>query len=89
MGIYVPPFLDIIRAFPRNTLLAQQGSSRESLPNRPPIGRQVQVENAAARAALGHVVRVEQIKTPSGKLGVGVQFDCYERCRGRRPWKWR
>jgi Tfp pilus assembly protein PilZ len=26
----------------------------------------------------GHVVRVEEIKTPSGKLGVGVQFDCYE-----------
>jgi len=26
----------------------------------------------------GHVVRVEEINTPGGKQGVGVQFDCYE-----------
>lgn len=26
----------------------------------------------------GHVVRVERKEEPSGKLGVGVQFDCYE-----------
>jgi hypothetical protein len=26
----------------------------------------------------GHVVRVEPVDTPRGKLGVGVQFDCYE-----------
>jgi len=26
----------------------------------------------------GHVVRVEEIKTAGRKLGVGVQFDCYE-----------
>lgn len=26
----------------------------------------------------GHVVRVEEINTPNGKQGVGVQFDCYE-----------
>jgi hypothetical protein len=26
----------------------------------------------------GHVVRVEEIQAPDGKLGVGVQFDCYE-----------
>ena len=26
----------------------------------------------------GHVVRVERIKATGGKLGVGVQFDCYE-----------
>jgi hypothetical protein len=26
----------------------------------------------------GHVVRVEEISTPGGKQGVGVQFDCYE-----------
>ncbi len=31
----------------------------------------------------GHVVRVEEIKTPGGKLGVGVQFDCYEVTRSR------
>lgn len=26
----------------------------------------------------GHVVRVQPIDSPWGKLGVGVQFDCYE-----------
>jgi len=26
----------------------------------------------------GHVVRVESLKGSGGKLGVGVQFDCYE-----------
>jgi hypothetical protein len=31
----------------------------------------------------GHVVRVEEINTPSGKQGVGVQFDCYEVSRSK------
>jgi hypothetical protein len=26
----------------------------------------------------GHVVRVESLEGSGGKLGVGVQFDCYE-----------
>ena len=26
----------------------------------------------------GHVVRLEPVDTPRGKLGVGIQFDCYE-----------
>lgn len=26
----------------------------------------------------GHVVRVERVNSEAGKLGVGVQFDCYE-----------
>jgi hypothetical protein len=26
----------------------------------------------------GHVVRIQPINLPCGKLGVGVQFDCYE-----------
>jgi len=26
----------------------------------------------------GHVVRLQPFETPRGKLGVGVQFDCYE-----------
>ena len=26
----------------------------------------------------GHVVRLETVDTPRGKLGVGIQFDCYE-----------
>jgi hypothetical protein len=29
----------------------------------------------------GHVVRVEPIDSPRGKLGVGVQFDCYQASR--------
>ena len=32
----------------------------------------------------GHVVRVESIDSPAGKLGVGVQFDCYEIARATR-----
>ncbi len=31
----------------------------------------------------GHVVRVELIDTPRGKLGVGVQFDYYEILRSK------
>ena len=31
----------------------------------------------------GHVVRIESFNSPRGKLGVGVQFDCYE--VSRRP----
>jgi hypothetical protein len=30
----------------------------------------------------GHLVRVEPIDSPRGKLGVGVQFDCYQASRG-------
>jgi hypothetical protein len=31
----------------------------------------------------GHVVRVEAIGTTGGKMGVGVQFDCYEVSRSK------
>ena len=31
----------------------------------------------------GHVVRVEAIEATGGKLGVGVQFDCYEVSRSK------
>ena len=31
----------------------------------------------------GHVVRTEAIKATGGKLGVGVQFDCYEVSRSK------
>jgi hypothetical protein len=30
----------------------------------------------------GHVVRTEVIDSPRGKLGVGMQFDCYQVSRG-------
>ena len=31
----------------------------------------------------GHVVRVEEVRAPGGKQGVGVQFDCYEVSRSK------
>jgi Tfp pilus assembly protein PilZ len=31
----------------------------------------------------GHVVRVEPVDSPGGRLGVGVQFDCYEISRAK------
>ena len=27
---------------------------------------------------MGHVVHVKPVRAPNGRLGVGVQFDCYE-----------
>ena len=33
----------------------------------------------------GHVVRVNPIDSPGGKLGVGVQFDCYQVSRKFEP----
>jgi hypothetical protein len=33
----------------------------------------------------GHVVRVEPIDSPRGKLGVGLQFDCYQIARKLEP----
>ena len=33
----------------------------------------------------GHVVRVNPIDSPRGKLGVGVQFDCYQVSRKFEP----
>ena len=32
----------------------------------------------------GHVVRIERVDSPRGRLGVGVQFDCYEVSRQPR-----
>jgi Tfp pilus assembly protein PilZ len=31
----------------------------------------------------GHIVRVEPVDSPQGRLGVGVQFDCYEFARAK------
>jgi PilZ domain-containing protein len=33
----------------------------------------------------GHVVRVERVASTLGKIGVGVQFDCYEVSRTKIP----
>ena len=53
-----------------------------------PIGEVVEVllkmpeqitgEPATEWLCAGHVVRVEAVDSPRGKMGVGVQFDCYE-----------
>src|SRR5882762_473970 len=40
-------------------------------------------EPASEWRCTGHVVRVEEIKSPDGKQGVGVQFDCYEVSRSK------
>ena len=40
-------------------------------------------EPASEWRCTGHVVRVEAIEETSGKLGVGVQFDCYEVSRSK------
>jgi len=40
-------------------------------------------EPASEWRCTGHVVRVEEIDEGSGKLGVGVQFDCYEVSRSK------
>jgi len=38
-------------------------------------------EPATEWHCLGHVVRVVPIDSPRGKVGVGVQFDCYQLAR--------
>jgi len=40
---------------------------------------------AAHWLCLGHVVRVVRGESPNTKLGVGVQFDCYEVSRPAQP----
>ncbi len=40
-------------------------------------------EPASEWRCTGHVVRVEEINSPDGKQGVGVQFDCYEVSRSK------
>jgi hypothetical protein len=35
----------------------------------------------------GHVVHLEPVESPPGRLGVGVKFDCYEILRSKAaPW---
>jgi len=60
--------------FATNSML-RKGETVEVLFNMP---QEIVGEPTSEWRCTGHVVRVEEIKTPSGKLGVGVQFDCYE-----------
>lgn len=39
---------------------------------------EITAEPAAEWRCTGHVVRVEPVQSETGKVGVGVRFDCYE-----------
>ena len=53
------------------------------LPDLVADGRLALGPHHGGRVLVGHVVRVEPIDTPRGKLGVGVQFDYYEILRSK------
>ena len=57
-----------------------KGETVEVLFNMP---EEVVGEPASEWRCTGHVVRVEEINSPDGKQGVGVQFDCYEVSRSK------
>ncbi len=61
-----------------------EGETVEVFFNMPEI---VLGEPASEWRCTGHVVRVEAIAATGGKLGVGVQFDCYEVARSK-PTDW-
>jgi len=65
--------------FATNSML-RKGETVEVLFNMP---REIIGEPSSEWRCTGHVVRVEDINTPSGKQGVGVQFDCYEVSRSK------
>jgi hypothetical protein len=69
--------------FATNSLL-REGETVEVFFNMPEI---VLGEPASEWRCTGHVVRVEAIAATGGKLGVGVQFDCYEVARSK-PADW-
>jgi hypothetical protein len=46
---------------------------------------EVSGEEATEWRCTGHVVRVESFDSPTSKLGVGVQFYCYEVSRPEQP----
>jgi hypothetical protein len=60
--------------FATNSVL-RKGETVEVLFNMPV---EIAGEPTSEWRCTGHVVRVEEIKAPGGKQGVGVQFDCYE-----------
>jgi hypothetical protein len=65
--------------FATNSLL-REGETVEVLFNMP--GAIIGEETTEWRCT-GHVVRVEAMEATGGKLGVGVQFDCYEVSRSK------
>jgi len=60
----------------------REGETVEILLNMP---EEITDEPTTEWQCTGHVVRVERVDSSRGKLGVGVQFDCYEVSRVERP----
>jgi hypothetical protein len=60
--------------------LLREGETVEVFFNMP---EEIVGEAASEWRCTGHVVRVESLKAPSEKQGVGVQFDCYEVSRSK------
>ena len=60
----------------------REGETLEILLDMP---EEITAEPLAEWRCTGHVVRVERVDLTPGKLGVGVQFDCYEVSRAEMP----
>jgi PilZ domain len=60
----------------------REGETVEILLNMP---EEITEEPSIEWRCTGHVVRVERADTEWGKVGVGVQFDCYEVARAEMP----
>jgi hypothetical protein len=60
----------------------REGETVEILLNMP---EEITAEPSTEWRCTGHVVRVERVDSTQGKLGVGVQFDCYEVSRAELP----
>jgi hypothetical protein len=60
----------------------REGETVEILLNMP---EEITDEPSAEWRYTGHVVRVERATTTRGKVGIGVQFDCYEVSRAELP----
>jgi PilZ domain len=67
--------------FATNTAI-RVGETVEILLNMP---EEITDEPSTEWRCTGHVVRVESVDSTKGKLGVGVQFDCYEVSRMKLP----
>ena len=75
--------------FPTNSPL-RVGTAVQVLLKMP---EEITSESANEWLCSGHVVRIESFDSPRGRLGVGVQFDCYavsrrpERPSASRDWR--
>ena len=67
--------------FATNTPI-REGETVEILLNMP---EEITDEPSIAWRFTGHVVRVDRVDSTWGKMGVGVQFDCYEVSRVELP----